>query len=159
MKIAQYLVGPVIVALFAGAVYFLFLGQPGVCDLCGRPLHQETLHRIHLRDGEVKQACCPRCGLHYQQGRDDIMAVEVADFRTSELLDATQAFYVEDSLVNMCYLDELLLRDAEGMRPTLAWDRCLPGLLSFQSREAAEEFRRDKGGVIKTYDQLLEEAL
>jgi len=159
VKIAQYLVVPVIVALFAGAVYFLFLGQPVVCDLCGRPLHQETLYKIHLRDGEVRQACCPRCGLHFQQGRDDIMLVEVADFRTSKLLDATQALYVEDSSVNMCYLDELLLRDAEGMRPTLAWDRCLPGLLAFQSRDDAEEFRREKGGVIKTYDQLLEEAL
>ena len=159
MKIAQYVVGAVIVALFAGAVYFLYLGQPIVCDLCGRPLHQETLYRIHLRDGEVRQACCSRCGLHFQQGRDDIVALEVADFRTNELLDATQALYVEDSSVNMCYLDELVLRDAEGMRPTLAWDRCLPGLLAFQSREAAEEFRRDKGGVIKTYDQLLKEAL
>ena len=122
-------------------------------------MHQETLYRIHLRDGEVRQACCPRCGLRFQLGQDDIIAPDVADFRTGELLDATQALYVEDSSVNRCYLDELLLRDAEGMRPTLAWDRCLPGLLAFQSREAAEEFRLDKGGVIKTYEQLLEEAL
>ena len=57
MKMARYLVVPVIVALFAGAVYFLFFGQPVVCDLCGRPLHQETLYKVHLRDGEVTQAC------------------------------------------------------------------------------------------------------
>ncbi len=159
MKMARYLVAPVIAALLIGGVYFLFLDQPIVCDHCGRPLHQETLYRVHLRDGEVRHSCCPRCGLNFQQGRDDVVALEVADFRTSKLLDATQALYVEDSSVNMCYLDELLLRDAEGMRPTLAWDRCLPGLRAFQSREAAEEFRRDKGGVIKTYDQLLKEAL
>ena len=59
MKMARYLVGPMIVALFVGAVYFLYLGQPMVCDLCGRPLHQETLYKVHLRDGEVTQACCP----------------------------------------------------------------------------------------------------
>lgn len=159
MKIAQYLVGPVIVALFAGAVYFLFLGQPAVCDLCGRPLHQETLYRIHQRDGEVTQACCPRCGLHFQQGRDDVVSVEVADFRTSELFDATQAFYVEDSSVNMCYLDTPVHRNIEGTESTLAWDRCVPGLLAFQSREAAEAFRSEKGGTIKTYNQLLEESL
>ncbi len=159
MKIAQYLVGPVIVALFAGAVYFLFLGQPAVCDLCGRPVHQETLYRIHLRDGEVRQACCPRCGLHFQQGRDDIVSLEVADFRTNELLDATQAIYIEDSSVNLCYLDDPVQRHIEGVESRLVWDRCLPGLLAFESREDAEEFRSEKGGVIKTYEQLLEEAL
>ncbi len=159
MKIAQYLVGPVIAALLIGGVYFLFLDQPVVCDLCGRPLHQETLYKIHLRDGEVRQACCPRCGLYFQQGRDDVVRLEVADFRTSKLMDATQAFYVEDSSVNMCYLDTPVHRQIEGMESTLAWDRCMPGLLAFESREAAEEFRSEKGGSIKTYDQLLKEIL
>jgi len=159
MKMARYLVVPVILALFAGAVYFLFLGQPVVCDLCGRPLHQETLYRIHLSDGQVTQACCPRCGLHFQQGRDDVVLVEVADFRTSKLLDATQAFYVEDSSVNLCYLDTPVRRHIEGTESTLTWDRCMPGLLAFQLRENAEEFKREKGGLIKTYEQLLEEAL
>ncbi len=159
MKMAQYLVVPVIVALFAGAVYFLFLGQPVVCDHCGRPLHQETLYKVHLRDGEVTQACCPRCGLHFQQGRDDIVRLEVADFWTSDLLDATQAFYVEASSVNMCYLDTPVHRQIEGMESTLSWDRCLPGLLAFESREAAEDFRSEKGGLIKTYNQLIKELL
>jgi len=159
VKISQYLVVPVIVALFAGAVYFLFLGQPVVCDLCGRPLHQETLYKIHLRDGEVTQACCPRCGLHFQQGRDDVVSLEVADFRTNELLDATQAFYVEDSSVNMCFLDTPVHRHIEGTESTLMWDRCMPGLLAFESREAAEEFRSEKGGFIKTYNMLIKELL
>ncbi len=157
MKIARYLVGPVILALLAGGGYFLYLNQPGVCDLCGRPLHQETLYRIHLRDGEVKQVCCPRCGLHFQQGRDDIVFVEVADFLTSELLDVRLATYIEDSSINMCYLDEPVHRNLEGTESTLVWDRCMPGLLAFQSRQDAEEFRREKGGVLKTYQQLLEE--
>ena len=159
MKMARYLVVPVIVALFAGAVYFLFLGQPVVCDHCGRPLHQESLYRIHLRDGEVKQSCCPRCGLNFQQGRDDVVFVEVADFRTSKILDATQAFYVEGSSVNMCYLDTPVHRHIEGTESTLAWDRCMPGLLAFESREAAEDFRSEKGGLIKTYNQLIKELL
>ncbi len=159
MIMARYLVVPVIVALFAGAVYFLFLGQPVVCDHCGRPLHQETLYKVHLRDGEVRHSCCPRCGLYFQQGRDDVVRLEVADFRTSKLMDATQAFYVEDSSVNMCYLDTPVHRHIEGTESTLAWDRCMPGLLAFESREDAEAFSRDKGGTIKTYHQLLEETL
>ena len=159
MKIAQYLVGPVIVALLVGGVYVLYLDQTAADDFCGRPLHQETLYRIHLKDGEVRQACCPRCALHFQQGRDDVVAVEVADFWTYELLDATQAIYVEDSSVNLCSLDEPVRRHIEGMASTLAWDRCEPGLIAFRSREDAEDFRSEKGGVLKTYDQLLEETL
>ncbi len=159
MKMARYLVVPVIAAILIGGVYFLFLDQPIVCDHCGRPLHQETLYRIHLRDGEVRHSCCPRCGLNFQQGRDDVVAVEVADFRTSKLLDATQAIYVEDSSVNMCYLDSPVHRHIEGIESTLAWDRCMPGLLAFESREDAEEFRREKGGSIRTYNQLLKEIL
>ena len=159
MKTARYWVGPVILTLVVGLVYFLFLDQPVVCDLCGRPLHQETFYRIHLRDGEVRQACCPRCGLRFQQGRDDVVGLEVADFRTGELLDATQAFYVEDSSLNMCYLDDPVQRDIEGTESTLMWDRCVPGLLAFESREDAEEFRSEKGGQIKTYKQISEESL
>ena len=49
MKVIQYFVVVVILALLAGGVYFLYLGQPAACDLCGRPLHQETLYRVHLR--------------------------------------------------------------------------------------------------------------
>lgn len=159
MKIAQYWVAPVIAALLIGGVYFLFLDQPVVCDLCGRPLHQDTLYRIHLSDGQVTQACCPRCGLHFQQGRDDVVLVEVADFRRSKLLDATQAFYVEDSSVNLCYLDTPVHRHIEGTESTLTWDRCMPGLLAFGSREDAEEFRSKKGGFIKTYNMLIKELL
>ena len=155
MKLTRYLVGPMIVALFAGAVYFLFLDQPVVYDLRGRPLHQVTLYKIHLRDGEVRQACCPRCGLHFQQGRDDVVSLEMADFRTNELLDATQAFYVEDSSVNMCFLDTPVHRHIEGTESTLMWDRCMPGLLALESREAAEDFRSKHGGLIKTYNMLV----
>jgi hypothetical protein len=95
--------------------------------------------------------------LHFQQGRDDIVDLEVADFRTSELLDARQAFYVEDSSVNMCYLDDPVHRHIEGTEAALAWDRCMPGLLAFRSRKEAAAFRNEKGGTIKTYNQLLEE--
>jgi hypothetical protein len=74
-------------------------------------------------------------------------------------MDATQAFYVEDSSVNMCYLDTPVHRHIEGTESTLAWDRCMPGLLAFESREAAEDFRSEKGGLIKTYNQLIKELL
>jgi hypothetical protein len=75
--------------------------------------------------------------LHFQQDRDDIVALEVADFWTKELLDATQAVYIEDSSVNMCFLDSPVHRHIEGTEAALAWDRCMPGLLAFRSRKEA----------------------
>ncbi len=87
------------------------------------------------------------------------MRLEAANFWTNELLEATQAFYVEDSSVNMCYLDTPLHRHIEGTESTLAWDRSMPGLLSLESPEAAEDFRGEKGGFINTYSLLVKEAL
>jgi hypothetical protein len=46
-----------------------------------------------------------------------------------------------------------------GVLYRLVWDRCLPSLLAFETREQAEFFRRQNGGEIKTYPQVIEEDL
>ncbi|MFQ5929356.1 MAG: hypothetical protein ACE5MK_06630 [Acidobacteriota bacterium] len=155
MTVFRYLVGSLILALFAGAAYFLYLSQPAVCEVCQRPMHQATFYRIHLRAGEIEDVCCPRCGLHFQQGRDDIVSTEVGDFATGERFEASQAYYVENSSVHLCCSQDFVQKDRSGRQYSLAWDRCLPSLVAFRSREDAEEFQRQNGGVIKTYDALL----
>jgi hypothetical protein len=48
-------------------------------------------------------------------------------------------------------------QDLSGDRYDVSWDRCLPSLIAFRSREAAEAFRSKFGGVVKLYRKLLEE--
>ena len=128
-------------------------GQTSFCDVCRRQVRPAIRYRIHLRDGRVKETCCPRCGLHFEKGRQDVARREVADFETGNLLKAEGAHYVEGSSVHLCCATDSS-RDQSGSQYELSWDRCLPSLTAFRSQEAAEQFRRDKGGSLKTFQQL-----
>jgi hypothetical protein len=149
-----------LVGLAVSAGYFTYvqLRPEPTCEVCYRSVHEVTLYQIHLEDGTRQQACCPRCGLRFQTGRTDVASVEVTDFDSGERFDALDALFVENSSVNLCH-SKLLEEDRSGVQYQLTWDRCLPSLIAFKDREAAEAFRRDYGGVIKTYEELLEEKL
>lgn len=143
---------------WAGRYVYLELQEKAVCSICHRAMHEQTAFRIQLRDRSTKEVCCPRCGLHFMKERDDVAAAEAKDFHTGERLSARNAFYVEGSSVHPCCGD-MAEMDRSGVRYDLAWDRCLPSLIAFNSREAAEAFRKQKGGVIKLYEELLLEGL
>jgi hypothetical protein len=144
------------VALLGGVGYYLSQQVHLDCDICSRHLHEESSYKIYLSSGKVLDACCPRCGLRFERSNDDVVSAEVADFITGEFVPADEALYVEGSLVRLCAHD-LAQRDGMGMLYRLVWDRCLPSLLAFESRQQAELFRRQNGGEIKTYSHVIEE--
>lgn len=113
--------------------------------------------RVFLDDQEAVDVCCPRCGLRFQEGRADIAAVEAGDFDTAERLDAQHAYYIENSSVHLCCRQDFVRRDEAKRGYVLSWDRCLPSLVAFRTREQAEAFRQKHGGQIKTYRALLAE--
>ena len=155
-RVLGLLAAATLVAMVGSYVY-THLEAESVCQACHRAIHGETYYRVFLDGGEIEHVCCPRCGLRFQQGRDDVVGADASDFHTQERIDAERAFYVEDSAVVLCRHDERLKEDRTGVQYQLTWDRCLPSLVAFSSREAAEAFRNDSGGVIKTYAELLEE--
>lgn len=141
---------------WAGRYVYLQLQEEQICTVCHRAVHEQTSFRIHLRGGETQEVCCPRCGLRFIQARDDVTGVDVADFDTGERFDAKEAFYVENSSVNLCSR-HTVEKDGSGVQYDLAWDRCLPSLIAFKNRAAAAAFRSRNGGSIKLYDELLQE--
>ena len=145
-------------ALVAAAGTFIYQqsADPEACDVCYRPMHAETFYRIHLESGETKDVCCPRCGLRFQEGRDDVVGVEVTDFTTRERIDAATAYYVENSPVHFCS-HAAVREDRSGDQYEVTWDRCLPSLIGFASKEDAERLQREHGGSVKTYDEILAE--
>lgn len=145
-------------ALLGGVGYYLIQQEHLDCDICSRHLHEEASYKIYLSSGKVLDACCARCGLRFERSNDDVVSAEVADFTTGEFVPADEAFYVEGSLVRLCAHD-LAKRDGMGVLYRLVWDRCLPSLLAFETREQAKFFRRQNGGEIKTYPQVIEEDL
>ena len=145
-------------ALLGGVGYYLGQQEHLDCDICNRHLHEEMAYKIYLSSGEVLDACCPRCGLRFERSNDDVVSAQVADFTTGEFVPADEALYVEGSLVELCAHD-LTQRDGMGVLYRLVWDRCLPSLLAFKTREQAELFRHQNGGEIKTYPQVIEKDL
>ena len=152
-RILQTLAALALVAAVSTVLYVEW-DEPDACDICYRPMHQETFYRVHLESGEPKDACCPRCGLRFQEDRDDVVRAEVTDFYTRQHIDAAAAYYVEGSPVHFCS-HASVREDRSGGQYEVAWDRCLPSLIAFSSRAAAKEFQEENGGDIKTYEEVL----
>jgi hypothetical protein len=146
----------VAVVVLAAAALLSACGR-GQCQVCHRPLHGRTAYRVHLQDGATEEVCCPRCGLRFQKTSGGVRSVEVADFGTGKMMDARDAYFVEGSSVHPCTSGDAVKHDRTGAQYTLDWDRCLPSLIAFRTLDAAEAFRAEKGGKIRSYPQLLEE--
>lgn len=159
-KIMRKLVLAVIlIGLGIGLVYFWAATGGSVCGVCQRPLHSVTSYRIHLSSDQVVEVCCPRCGLHFQNSRSEVIESEVADFESGVLLPAEEATYVVGSDVHLCCSIERLREDRAGGQYVLSWDRCLPSIVAFKNPDRAKAFQSKRGGYLSTYRELVTESV
>lgn len=130
--------------------------QAPICHFCQMVVPDETRTVVEV-DGARRLACDPRCVLTYerQTGRQ-ARFVESTDFDTRRPIDPARAWYVSGS-------DIAPDASAARMRPSpettadLHWHRCLPSVLAFATREAAERFQRAHGGQVETLARLREQ--
>ena len=154
-KVIRGIAAALLLSVLAGSSYYLYTLETGTCGICQRPLHGATTYRIDLLGGEFVDVCCPRCGLHFQeQNRGRVKRAWIGDPAAGERFPAEQAVYVEDSSIRHCCSLERPREDGPGTPYRLAWDRCLPGLVAFKDRRSALDFQQDRGGVIKSYQEL-----
>lgn len=121
--------------------------QPGRCAICYMPVPRET-RTIVSTEGKRSVTCDPRCPLTFQQqtGRP-VELLQVTDFESGSALDPKSATFVSGS-------DTTPDAHTEAVRMTphdvayLHWHRCLPSVLAFRTREAAERFQRTHGGTV-----------
>ena len=158
MKILRYLAPLVVLSFFAVMAHLIFSIQPILCAECQRPIHDATFYRIFLSGDEIEDVCCPRCGLNFQRERVDVVHTQVADFYSRERFSSSQAYFVENSGVHLCCSEEDIQWDRSGAQYSRTWDRCLPSLVAFRSKESARRFQNEQGGFIRTYQQLLLES-
>lgn len=151
------ILGAAIFLGLTGRYVYTHLEPAPVCEACHRAIHGETYYRVFVEGGEVEHVCCPRCGLRFQDGRTDVTGADASDYNTQERIPVEEAIFVEDSDVVMCRHDNRVEKDLSGGQYALTWDRCLPSLVAFSTREDAETFQRESGGELKTYAELLEE--
>ena len=126
-----------------------------VCDVCKRDECAAMTFRLEYADGGSQQTCCPRCGAHAlkEAGGRQVRRMEAHDFATGRPIDARQAVYVDGSDMEHCSGDTGAASAQDSGR-SLHYDRCLPSLVAFASREDAAAFMREHGGHLRGFDEL-----
>jgi hypothetical protein len=127
----------------------------GACAVCKRSECRALAFRIRYADGLVQETCCPRCASHAvaeEKGRV-VASLEATDFTTGARLDAHRALYVDGSDFEHCSApkEEPIL---PGCCAEREYDRCLPSLIAFASKDTALAFMNDHGGSLETFDDL-----
>jgi nitrous oxide reductase accessory protein NosL len=109
------------------------------CPVCGMNLKNfyKTNHAVKLKDGSHKQYCSIRCLVFdYEKVKDDIQSIMVVDAESENFIDAYKAFYVIGSKI-------------PGTMTTTS-------KIAFSSETAANNFKKDYGGEIKTFNDTFE---
>jgi len=129
----------------------------GYCPICRRPQHRESLVRFQAEGEGVTEACCLSCALSYgRQTSKAVTILSVTDHERGTPLDPNKATFVVGSDVSPCtHLHDGMQVGPERETYEVRWDRCLPNVLAFASRESAEAFRTQHGGHLQTLQALI----
>lgn len=114
------------------------LATEQTCVYCGKQNDKtHLLFRLMLSEGHVEVACCAHCGLlRYHQLKDKQIQVICYDFLRHTTINATQAFYLFDSNIDVgC---------------------CKPQILAFEWEEHAKKFMKGFSGHVHPFEQAIE---
>jgi hypothetical protein len=144
--------------IMAGLIVALAVGcsrEVKRCAVCQRDECRTLAFRMFLPNGKQIETCCPRCGLHYLATHHLTAKFnEATDFDTGKFIDGGQATYVNGSDVTPCAASGEVRRDAYGCCAVKGYDRCLPSVIAFRDRSAAETFTKQHGGQLMTFAEL-----
>ena len=143
----------------AGAGYWMLEEtKPNACPICARSIHPHS-SAVVLIDKHPVRVCCIRCGIthNFQVGKPGDV-VEVTDFISDKPLKPATAFYIEGSQVSMCDPHGSSLIDQTKHPFERVFDRCEPSTYAFAKRSDAENFVRNNGGKLLTWEELKKQA-
>ena len=129
--------------------------SPRVCAVCQRVECKGMAFRMTLENGRVVETCCPRCAMHYlESNHQKARKMEATDFATGQWVNAADAVYVSGSDVHPC-AELQSMRDPQGCCMLKTYDRCLPSLVAFATKDQAATFRKSHGGQIVGFQAVL----
>lgn len=141
-----------------GGWAFLSVSRPAadVCRVCERGMHHGVTYRLELASGN-EDACCPRCGMHFQiEHPGAAKKAWATDLNTGRFIAAETAFYIEGGDVEYCTMHSTpVARQPQGVA-VRDYDRCLPSLVAFSTRQAAETYQKEHGGEVLEYQRAME---
>jgi hypothetical protein len=157
-KDAAVSLGAIGVITTLGLWAFLSVSRPpaDLCRVCERGLHKGVTYRIELEQA-TEDACCPRCGMHYQfEHPGAAKKAWATDLNSGKFIPAGSAYYVEGGDIEYCTLHSTpVARQPQGVS-VRDYDRCLPSLVAFGTRLDAEAYQQLHGGQVRTYAEAME---
>jgi DNA-binding Lrp family transcriptional regulator len=105
-----------------------------VCAMCAARVTDRSEFIILRSEESQVNACCPHCGMLLLSEKEKADSVLARDFLHGRMVNAYQAYYVVESDVRLC---------------------CVPSMLCFTSRSAAEKFQRGFGGQAMTFSKAV----
>lgn len=157
-KALSFLLSGLFLAAVAAAGFWLLQEtRPKVCMICQRSIHAHS-SAVVMIDKKRVTVCCIRCGIthNFQVGKPGEV-VAVTEFLSDRSIQPKDPFYVEGSQVSMCDPHEAALLDQTKHPYSRIFDRCEPSTYAFAKREDAENFVRDNGGELLTWNELKKE--
>jgi hypothetical protein len=156
-KIIPAVVMTLIIAV-ASTVFFLERREVSAssCTACKRELHPGWVFTLALKNGGQEKLCCAKCGiLERLEKQSQVVSARATDYETGKTLPAEKAVYVYSSDLEHCAVPQKTdWTDHQHMH--LAWDRCIPSLLAFETRAEAREFQGVHGGTVLDYNESVE---
>ena len=123
--------------------------QSEVCWVCQREITPNVRVTLSLDEGRKVHACCPRCALHYQsEGDRTVRHIAVSDHATGGSLSLESAYFVEGSDETPCLKHHHAMTGDGGAPMQVCYDRCMPSLIAFARRDAAQAFLEEHGGAL-----------
>lgn len=130
---------------------------PTMCQICGREIPKQTVFRIETKHGTI-YACCPRCAMHHMIDHPGEARNEWAtDLATGRQIPAQSAYYDEGGDVQYCTAHTPPVERTPMGVQVRTYDRCLPTLVAFATRDEAEAYRQQHGGRVVTYNEALDD--
>ena len=160
MRVERFLITILALAAIAGASFSVYRWQasrsPALCQVCDRVIPKQTAYRLDTTDGSIK-ACCPACAMHFLlQHPGTVRESWASDFSSGRLIPAASAYFDEGGDAQYCTAHHPgMERGPQGVS-TRVFDRCLPTLVAFATRDDAERYRHQHGGRVLEYSQALE---
>jgi len=122
------------------------------CAVCQRGMHAGVTYRLELKGGTREDACCPRCGIHYQlQHPDAVGRAWATDLSSGQLIAAEAAYYVEGGDIEYCTMHSTPVQREPQAVAVRDYDRCLPSLVAFRTEQEAAAYQKQHGGQVLDY--------
>jgi hypothetical protein len=95
--------------------------------------------------------------MHYQiEHPGAAIKVWATDLASGRFIAAETASYVEGGDIAYCTMHSApVTRQPQGVA-VREYDRCLPSLVAFRSKQNAEDYQKQHGGQVLTYEQAIE---